>query len=442
MKNKFSEYYYLSEEQLKAIIENNSDNTLYVFDTNAFLSIYDVSKETAETTLEIFEFVGNHSWMPYQVGLEFHRNRINKFKKRRTIIADSKSDMATSTSEIRRIFKDEVLFDKQLDPEIKSLVEKLCKKGEALLADKLTEAEDREKNDVYLSRIENIYSEDKIGNPLNKQQYEVLQKTMDKQWEKKKGLGSKDYDDKKNQFEIYPGNFVFCNAYGDPVIIEEIRNEVSRRNQNQPILENVVFVSNDQKSDFITELANGQNAPQFYLQRYMCEESENYAVPLKQFVQVTLEEFVNHMIGKIPSRSETQITEAAKEIGVLAEKDDFITSVESNEFMGKRKLSKDAFLSMLLEMKIANSSNLMLSLKKMKEIHDLHNPNIPFEQTALIFSKRNENMHWEEIEQILERYESRLMKYGYENVRTIIEEELINAQGEYAVLLARRVLKE
>ena len=63
----------------------------------------------------------------------------------------------------------------------------------------------------------------------------------------------------------------------------------------------------------------------------MCEESENYAVPLKQFVQVTLEEFVNHMIGKIPSRSETQITEAAKEIGVLAEKERLENAIEARK---------------------------------------------------------------------------------------------------------------
>ena len=55
MKNKFSEYYYLSEEQLKAIIENNSDNTLYVFDTNVFLSLYDATKTTAEITLKTLD---------------------------------------------------------------------------------------------------------------------------------------------------------------------------------------------------------------------------------------------------------------------------------------------------------------------------------------------------------------------------------------------------
>ena len=86
MKNKFSEYYYLSEAQQKQIIESNSDDTLYVFDTNVFLSIYDASEKTAEITLKMLEVVANHSWMPYQVGMEFHRNRITKLDNRTSVI--------------------------------------------------------------------------------------------------------------------------------------------------------------------------------------------------------------------------------------------------------------------------------------------------------------------------------------------------------------------
>ena len=431
MKNKFSEYYYLSEEQQRAIIENNGDDTLYVFDTNVFLSIYEASKETAETTLEILEFVANHSWMPYQVGLEFHRNRIDKFKKRRLIISDSKKGLVTNTDEIRKIFKNEVLFDDQLDSNIKDLVDALCKKGEALLKDQLSEAEARERNDEYLARIENIYSDEKIGNPLNRQQYEVLQKTMDKQWEKKKGLGNKDFGTKKDQFEIYPGNFMFCNAYGDPVIIEEIKNEVARRNLTEATLKNVVFVSNDQKSDFITELANGQKAPQQYLQRYMCEVGENYTVPLKQFIQVTLTEFIKHMKGKIDRLSETQIADAANEIEDLVVKNAATTNFESDEFKEKIKHIGKAAAKYINEMRMNNAQEEVCKFVRMKEIHKLNDLSKPFQQVIQEYTNANRHWDWEEVSQSLQTYERWLDKYSYNEIETRIDEALSKAQQEY-----------
>ena len=88
MKNKFFEYYYLSPEQQEQIIRNNGKDTLYVFDTNVFLSLYDATKATAEITLKALEYVARNSWMPYQVGFEFHRNRKKKFDGRASAIKD------------------------------------------------------------------------------------------------------------------------------------------------------------------------------------------------------------------------------------------------------------------------------------------------------------------------------------------------------------------
>ena len=55
MKNKFFEYYYLSSEQQAQIIQNNGKDTLYVFDTNVFLSLYDATITTAEITLKALD---------------------------------------------------------------------------------------------------------------------------------------------------------------------------------------------------------------------------------------------------------------------------------------------------------------------------------------------------------------------------------------------------
>ena len=171
MKNKFFEYYYLSSEQQGQIIQNNGKDTLYVFDTNVFLSLYDATKTTAEITLKALEYVARNSWMPYQVGFEFHRNRKKKFDGRTSVIKDGVAGLKTQIDKIRATFKSELLFDNELNPDLKAILEELSSKGNELLEHKLAEAKELINNDSYLTRLENIYNNDKIGEPLNKKGY-------------------------------------------------------------------------------------------------------------------------------------------------------------------------------------------------------------------------------------------------------------------------------
>ena len=439
MKNKFSEYYYLSEAQQKQIIESNSDDTLYVFDTNVFLSIYDASEKTAEITLKMLEVVANHSWMPYQVGMEFHRNRITKLDNRTSVIKKNISQLKTNTDEIRRIFKHEMLFDKQMDTEINTLVKNLFDKGNAILIEKLNEAQEWVEKEECLTRIEHIYNDDKIGNPLSKNQYEALVKDIDTQWAKQKGLGYKDKvkEKKDEHFEIYPGNFMFCNAYGDPVVIEEIRNEVARRNREQSTIKNVVFVSNDQKTDFITKLAKDQNVPQLYLQRYMCSATENYPTPLKHFIQVTLQEFIKHLNKNSINIPELELVDVVNELEELDDQKQFIEIFEPEDFKLKRIQLEQGVQKAVHEMKLDMAKQLLIKLGRVKEIHAMHNPLKDFKKTAYEYTQRNrEDLHWEEIEEALDTYKHWLESFGYLNVEDVCNQHLLMAQQKYLRLIS------
>ena len=74
MKTKFFEQYTLSDNEIKAILENG----ILVFDTNVLLNLYSYTKSTKEEVLNIMKKYKNRLWMPYQVGWEFFNNRENK----------------------------------------------------------------------------------------------------------------------------------------------------------------------------------------------------------------------------------------------------------------------------------------------------------------------------------------------------------------------------
>jgi hypothetical protein len=70
----FKHYQQYSDKELKTIW----NNCLFVFDTNFLLDIYRRSRDTADRYLEILNGLneGKQLWIPHQVGLEFHKNRI------------------------------------------------------------------------------------------------------------------------------------------------------------------------------------------------------------------------------------------------------------------------------------------------------------------------------------------------------------------------------
>ena len=75
---------YIMREAIKEYIEYSSkekndlwNTATFVFDTNVFLNLYRYSNKTRNQLLESFEWMGARIWMPYQVALEFCKDRYN-----------------------------------------------------------------------------------------------------------------------------------------------------------------------------------------------------------------------------------------------------------------------------------------------------------------------------------------------------------------------------
>jgi predicted nucleic acid-binding protein len=73
MKKAFLEYNPVSKE----IIKELWDNAIFVFDSNVLLNLYRYSDKTSQKFLETIINLKNRIWVPFQVGLEFSKNRLS-----------------------------------------------------------------------------------------------------------------------------------------------------------------------------------------------------------------------------------------------------------------------------------------------------------------------------------------------------------------------------
>lgn len=73
MKNRFSEFYNLSQTE----IDNLWSDGIFIVDANVLLDFYRFPKATSDTLLEVLKKIksNNQLWIPYQIGLEFHKHR-------------------------------------------------------------------------------------------------------------------------------------------------------------------------------------------------------------------------------------------------------------------------------------------------------------------------------------------------------------------------------
>jgi len=75
MKKMFSGFYAPSDIEIKEAWLD--EKTLFVFDTNVLLNLYSYTDVTRKDFFKILEKISNNIWIPYHVGLEYQRNRVN-----------------------------------------------------------------------------------------------------------------------------------------------------------------------------------------------------------------------------------------------------------------------------------------------------------------------------------------------------------------------------
>ncbi len=210
------------------------NSCIFVFDTNVLLNLYRYGEETKNAFLKVLEKIGNKKWIPYQVGYEYHKNRLEVIHEIKNNSQKTKDDVEKSAKNIQDVFsiikkqnsfsnKDETTLDNCI-ANIKKLVAKYSKKSE----EKFNNLKD---NDSIQEQLVRLF-DSKIGKNYTSENLALLYKKAQERFEKKIPPGF--CDDKKS------GN----DKYSDFIVWQQILDYAKEKTTS------IIFVTADEKEDW------------------------------------------------------------------------------------------------------------------------------------------------------------------------------------------------
>lgn len=225
MKNTFKHYYPLEEQSIKQLW----DEALFVFDTNVLLNLYRYSNETSNKFLKTIIELKKRVWLPYQVGQEFHKNRLS-------VISDQKKNYEDFEKKINEIINE--VENKNRNP---FLSKELFKKLTSIKSDiksevdsKISNYEDMLSDDEILNNI-HIAFNGKVGVDFKPEDIKTLFAEGEKRYKNKVPPGYCDTKKPENE------------KFGDLIIWKQILTQ-SKESKND-----IIFVLDDRKEDWWLE---------------------------------------------------------------------------------------------------------------------------------------------------------------------------------------------
>ncbi|HCG5537620.1 TPA: DUF4935 domain-containing protein [Vibrio parahaemolyticus] len=275
MKNSFLGFYSPNDDLLQQTW--SSESTIFVFDTNVLLNLYGYAEQTRDDFYKIIHELEDKVWLPYQVGLEYQRRRLDVIKNEKSIFKDVDNYLA----KIQKVF----------DSDFKSLslqrrFPKLAENTEKLEAQISKSVADYKKSVKYWNDKQpcvrshdpireklDILFDQKLGEPpVNQEWLDNVYKEGKERFEKLIPPGFKDAakDKSPDSHFVYNG-LSYERQYGDLILWKQIIEKSSSEN-----IKSVVFVTDDSKEDWWYQLSsNGKKivGPLAELRAEICREA-------------------------------------------------------------------------------------------------------------------------------------------------------------------------
>lgn len=268
MREQFSCFYNdESNSYLKPIWE--SEKTLFIFDTNVLIDLYSFQPESREDFFKVLDKLRDKIWLPYHVGLEYQRRRLEIIKFRRehfTKINKELDDLqnalnfeqkkfTTLTTQLITKKSYPKLYEKinmvsvNFSKEVENLKIKLKQE-----LDKLKEEiKDYDKDRIFLTtedhirhKIDEYFSIEKLGTCLFETQDDIdtLNIQGQERFDNKIPPGYEDESEKGESTFSFNG-LTYKRKFGDLIIFNEMINIALLKK-----IENIIFISGDKKSDW------------------------------------------------------------------------------------------------------------------------------------------------------------------------------------------------
>lgn len=316
MRSTYPGFYSTSDEALRDIW--NAESTLFVFDANCLLNLYRCEEHTRKEILNVMEELSSRTWIPFQVGYEYQKNR-------RKVIQDSINSLTTIQSELQKSYTHNVLsqgsIKKHLNTALNQEVTDLQKKIEAIVEEYLSSRiksriDSKNKvasHDFIRDEIDNIIK-DNIGSLPNQEKINTINSEGEKRYANEIPPGFKD---NKNEINYFSG-IELTAKYGDLYLWKEIIEKA-----NTPEIRNIVFVCDDNKTDWWF-IHNGKtHGPLESLKTEICRESsvDNFSLINQSTFLVHAKKYLGNVTVSDSSVQEVKVLSNIATSEKLSERD-------------------------------------------------------------------------------------------------------------------------
>ncbi|WP_349656627.1 PIN-like domain-containing protein [Xanthomonas sp. 10-10] len=292
MKNSFPGYYRPTEEEFSALWKNG----LVVLDTNVLLDLYRLPAGSSKEVMSLFRLLKGRLWIPHQVGLEFHRNRLS-------VIARAHKDAQELFRELGKRFGDyrskidELQLGKRGVDEIDALLlemESASKKIEERSKTAVAEQLNPNGQDSILEALEEVLKNCVGPAPSGQSEIEEVYKNAAARFSVKMGPGYMDDDkDKGLDPKFMSGGLVFERRYSDYLLWTQIISHVAEYK-----IKSIIFVTSDEKEDWWTKVSGGfQAGPLPELREEMRAQGG-----VEIFWMYTLKDFLKRSVDQLHSK--------------------------------------------------------------------------------------------------------------------------------------------
>ncbi len=249
MKDRFREYHQFSDAEFKKLWKD----CLFVFDANTLLNMYRYSRDTFSSYVAVLDELKKQKkiWIPYQVGYEFHENRINVISEFEKSYDDILKMIESSKGEIKNKYKDHPFLD--LSGIIKS-IDKGLSDVEANINKKKNEHPKWMENDDVLEKINSIFL-GSVGEAYSDKRIEEIKAEGENRYEKSVPPGFRDKSKPDHK------------KYGDLILWYQIIDKA------KDIKKPVIFISGDVKEDWWLEKDGKRICPLPQLKKEMFDKA-------------------------------------------------------------------------------------------------------------------------------------------------------------------------
>lgn len=310
MRSSFSGFYGISDDSIGTVF--TSANTIFIFDANILLTLYRCEEETRNRFFEIWDNIQEKCWFPHQVCLEYQRNRLKVVKDSRDALSKIPKKICGSIAELKtQIFDGEynqtISRYSNLKGELTALFEQI-----ESAANNFTEnhIDLRKKNidfltvhDVIRDRIDEL-TDGRMGPaPENQDVINKLNTSGKMRYKYKTGPGYDDSTAKDKSFYSFDG-INYDAEYGDYYVWSQILEYVNEKPNC-----NVVYVTNDAKSDFYYKIEGKIRGPNESLRTEI--KKHGVAEFLLQNIDTFLHHANEHLNAEIAESVISELTNAS-----------------------------------------------------------------------------------------------------------------------------------